>query len=109
MEELNFHEFAGFAYPVWVVVNTTAEEQHGESLATHFLIGLNGDKLLMMFTKEEFANEYIQDKKFQDVKPAKIHDNKDLLIRLELFKGRGGNYVSIDDPKGPTDGHIQFD
>ena len=94
--------FEGFAFPVWVAVHTGVEMS--ESFATHFLVCDDGDKELPLFFSEANAVEYIAHRTLTEYEPRPIHDAEDLLIRLELFRKRGGTHVRLDDTTGPTIG-----
>lgn len=101
--------FDGLDFPVWVVVDGGAEREIGESFATHYLTADDGDKELPLFTTEALARAYIAARPLPGYEPAPVHDPADLLIRLELFRSRGGTHVRIDDPRGPSDGHPAYD
>ncbi len=70
----------------------------GTTFATHYLIALDGsgDKELPIFRTKEHATRYIADWPNTGLVLSQVDDANDLVILLELFKKRGGNYVRLD-------------
>jgi hypothetical protein len=55
-----------------------------------------------MFLTEEMGNEYVAKNRQAALALTPVDGISDLLILLEFFKARGGNYVRFDPQIGPN-------